>query len=289
METTRLWSKPGLEVFAVPGTSKITFKKIEYVGVGLWWVVASKSFHLSQTLWLTEVERSSTHRKQLPRWNQLCINWSVPQWKGYVIAQIVESKCDDQFTKLPRSLWCGCTRLDCQPDVHPGWSRSGAPCSTASPCLPSPSSRCARLTLPGYTSHSPQLPLGNPGWVALVIALFVTGLTHLLSIRREPAKDDPLFHHFRFPHPAIPALGPTMQAVCPIISCQGVVHTIQLKSCSSNPEIVKMESSGQIILLTYLLATLPTVAPKYGLSLDSYPDSVSKPRTTSVPSSSLSL
>ena len=39
----------------------------------------------------------------------------------------------------------------------------------------------------------------------------------------------------------------------------------------------------------HLLATLPTVAPKYGLSLDSYPDSVSKPRTTSVPSSSLSL
>ena len=91
----------------------------------------------------------------------------------FVIAQIVKSKCDDQLTKLPRSLWCGCTRLDCQPDVHPGWSRSGAPCSTASPCLPSPSSRCARLTFPGCTSHLLPLPLGNPGWVALVIALFL--------------------------------------------------------------------------------------------------------------------
>ena len=144
------------------------------------------------------------------------------------------------------------------------------------------------LALPeGEEELSPLLLVLPMGW-CWSLHFFVTGLTHLLSIRREPAKDDPLFHHFRFPHPAIPALGPTMQAVCPIISSQGEVHTIQLKSCSSNPEIVKMESS-EPNNYPHLLATLPTVAPKYGLSLDSYPDSVSKPRTTSVPSSSLSL
>lgn len=38
--------------------------------------------HLSQTFWLTVVKRSSTHRKELPRGNQLCINWSVPSCPG---------------------------------------------------------------------------------------------------------------------------------------------------------------------------------------------------------------
>ena len=85
------------------------------------------------------------------------------------------------------------------------------------------------------------------------LGLLVAPRTHLLSIRREPAKDDPPVHHFRIPHSPVPAFVPSVQAVPSIVCCKTVVDTPQLKTCPSYPGnkvSVSAKIFNNILLLT---------------------------------------